>query len=144
MLEAISRIASSFFIFHLGVVRAVDDIFVNLSHMRKRALVDITGNVLDVNRYVAEWNATTALLHGSGQSPVSPFPERESPNSVAVGHPEMGHRVENPACELDLDTLARQGATPHTSADDRLKSIDRILDHAALAKARPLVPLAST
>ena len=40
--------------------------------------------------------------------------------------------------------MASQGATPHAPADDRLVSIDHILDHAALAIARPLVPLAST
>ncbi len=85
-----------------------------------------------------------ALLHGSGLSPRPPYPERESRHSAAVGHPEMGHCVEDRARELHLHPLARQGATPHASADDRLVSIDRVLDHAALAVAGPLVPLAST
>jgi len=31
-----------------------------------------------------------ALLHGSKLSSGSPFPERASPHSVAVGHPETG------------------------------------------------------
>jgi hypothetical protein len=48
-----------------------------------------------------------ALLHGSGLSPGSPFPERESPHSIAVGHAETGHRVENAARELYLHLLAR-------------------------------------
>jgi hypothetical protein len=37
----------------------------------------------------------------------SPVPDIESPHSVAGRHPEIGHRVENPACELDLRPLAR-------------------------------------
>ncbi len=56
---------------------------------------------------------TVALLHGSELSAGPPFPERASPHSVAVGHPEKGHRVENHARELHLHPLARQGATPH-------------------------------
>ncbi len=35
--------------------------------------------------------------------------------------------------ELHLHALARQGATPHASADDRLVSIGRVLDHGAPA-----------
>ena len=85
-----------------------------------------------------------ALLHGSELSPGSPVPKRESPHSVAVGHAEMGHGVENPARELHLHPLARQGTTSHESADDRLVPIDRVLDPAALAVAQSLVPLAST
>jgi hypothetical protein len=85
-----------------------------------------------------------ALLHGSELSAGPPFPESESSHSVAVGHPEMRHRVENPACELHLHPLACQGATAHAAADDRLVPMDRVLDHAALAETRPFVPLAST
>ncbi len=36
-----------------------------------------------------------ALLHDSGLSPGSPFPKRESLHSVAVGHAETGHPVED-------------------------------------------------
>ncbi len=84
------------------------------------------------------------MLHGSELSTGFPFLKRASPHSIAVGHPETGQHVENPAGELHLHPLAYKGATPHASADDRLVSIDRVLDHAALAVARPLVPLAST
>jgi hypothetical protein len=49
-----------------------------------------------------------ALLHGSGLSAGFPFPERASPHSVAVGQPETGHGVENPARELHLHPLTRQ------------------------------------
>jgi hypothetical protein len=45
---------------------------------------------------------------------------------------------------LHLHPLCVQGATPHASTDDRLVSIDCVLAHAALAVARPLVPLTST
>jgi len=85
-----------------------------------------------------------ALLHGSVLRLRPPVPKRESPHPVAVGHPETGHRVENPAHELDLHPLARKGATAHTPTDHRLVSIDRVLDHASLTEARSLVPLAST
>ncbi len=76
-----------------------------------------------------------ALLHGSELSPGSPFPKGESPHSVAVGHPETGHRVENPARELHFHPLSLEGATPHASADGPLVPVDRVLDHAALAVA---------
>ena len=48
-----------------------------------------------------------AFLHGSELSAGPPFPETESPHSVAVGHSETGHRVEHPARELHLHPLAR-------------------------------------
>ncbi len=67
-------------------------------------------------------------------------PIRGSRHSVAVGHPEAGHRVKNPARELHLHALAGPGATPHASADDRLVSIDRVLHHTAFAVARSFVP----
>ena len=57
-----------------------------------------------------------ALLHGSELSAGSPVPQRESPHSVAVGHPETGHRVENPARELRLHPLSLEGATPHANS----------------------------
>lgn len=47
-----------------------------------------------------------ALLHGSELSVGPPFPESESPHSVAVGHAGMAHRVENLARELDLHFLS--------------------------------------
>jgi hypothetical protein len=84
------------------------------------------------------------LLHGSGLRLRPPFPEIESPNSVAIGHPETGHRVEDPACELHLQLLAYQGAAAHASTDDCLVPVDRVLDHAALTETRPLMPLAAT
>ena len=38
---------------------------------------------------------------------------------------------------MHLHLLACQGATPHAPADDRLVPVDRVLDHAAVAVARP-------
>jgi hypothetical protein len=60
-----------------------------------------------------------ALLHGAKLSAGSPHPARRSLHSVsvAVGHPEAGHRVEDPARELHLDALASQGTTPHAYGD---------------------------
>ena len=81
-------------------------------------------------------------MHGSELRADPPSPERRSRHSVAVRHPETGHRIENPARQLHLSSLPREGSTSHTSTDDRLVSMDRVLDHTALAKARPLVPLA--
>jgi hypothetical protein len=57
-----------------------------------------------------------ALLHGSQLATGFAVPKRESPNSVAVGHPEFGHRVENVACESDLHPLAYQCAIVHAAA----------------------------
>jgi hypothetical protein len=59
-----------------------------------------------------------ALVHGSELRTDPPSPQRESRTSVTVGHPEQGLRVEDPACQLYLDSLALQGATPHALADD--------------------------
>jgi hypothetical protein len=50
-------------------------------------------------------------VHGSKATP-PPIPIRGSRHSVAVGHSEAGHRVQNPARELHLHALASQGATP--------------------------------
>jgi len=83
-------------------------------------------------------------VHGSELSPGFPFPERELPHSVAVGHTETGHRVENAARELHLRPLSLHCAAPHASANDRLVPEDGILDHGAHTVARPLAPLAST
>ena len=70
-------------------------------------------------------------------------PTEDRDPSVAAGHLEVGHRVQNPARELHLHALARQGATPHASVNDRLVSIDRVLDHAAPTAARSFGPLPS-
>jgi len=72
-----------------------------------------------------------ARSYGTGP----PSPERGSRHSVTVGHAETGHGVEDPAGELHLHPLPRQRATRHGSADDRLVSIDRVLDHGAPAIA---------
>ena len=64
-----------------------------------------------------------------------PSPERGSCHSVAVGHAETGHGIENPAGQLHLHALPYQRATRHGSADDRLVSIDRVFDHGAPAVA---------
>jgi hypothetical protein len=50
---------------------------------------------------------------------------------MAFRHPQKGHRIENFGRELHLDSLALEGATPHTSTDDRLVSVDGILHQAA-------------
>jgi hypothetical protein len=39
---------------------------------------------------------------------IPPFPLRKSPRTVAVGHPETGHRVQDLAGEADLDPLAHE------------------------------------
>ena len=65
----------------------------------------------------------------------TPSPEPGSRHSVAVRHPEVGHRVENLAREPYLNSLSSQGSTPHASTDDRLVSVHGILDHAAFAVA---------
>jgi hypothetical protein len=50
-------------------------------------------------------SVVTALLHGSELSTGFPFLKRGSPHSVAVGHPETEHRVEDPERELHLNPL---------------------------------------
>ncbi len=62
-------------------------------------------------------------------------PEQGSFHSVAVWHPEMSHRVEDPGRKLYLNSLAVEGPTSHTSTDDRLVSEDGILHQAARAVA---------
>ena len=47
------------------------------------------------------------LVHDSDLRTNPPSPERGSLHSVAVWHPKKGHRVEDPARELHLDSLAR-------------------------------------
>ena len=83
-------------------------------------------------------------MHGSEQRTDLPSPERRSRDSVAVRHPKASHRVENTARELHLHALALKGSTSHASADDRLVSVDSILDQAAPAVSGARVPLAST
>ncbi len=65
----------------------------------------------------------------------SPVPQRDSSNSVTVGHPELGHRVENLARQLYLHALPIEGPTSHTSTDGRLVSVHGILDQATLTVA---------
>ena len=81
------------------------------------------------------FGSAAALLHGSKKGTSPPSPDRRSLHSVAVRHPKTGHRVENPRRKLHLHALAGQRATPHASADDRLVSVDRVLDHGPLAVA---------
>ena len=77
-----------------------------------------------------------ALVHGSElrADPSSP-PGWGSRHSVAVGHPEPVHRVEDAAREPHLSTLPLEGSTSHASTDDRPVSIDGVLDQAAPAVA---------
>jgi hypothetical protein len=85
-----------------------------------------------------------ALLHDSEMRTDPPSPELGSGHSVAVRHPQQGHRVKDFARQLYLDSLAVKGSTPHTSTDDRFVSVHGVLDHAALSVARGRVPLASS
>ena len=62
-------------------------------------------------------------------------PERNSRHSIAVGHAEVGHRVENLARHLDLHALSIERPASHTSTDYRLVSEHCILDQAASAVA---------
>ena len=84
----------------------------------------------------------TALLHGSGSQTEPPSPERNSRHSIAVGHAEVGHRVENLARQLYLHALPIKGPTSHTGTGDRLVSVHGVLDQAAPAVTGRRVPLA--
>ena len=68
-----------------------------------------------------------ALLHGSDLGTDPPSPEQGSGHSVAVGHPQQGHRIEDLACHLRLNSLSIEGSTSHTSTDDGLVSVHGIL-----------------
>ncbi len=74
-------------------------------------------------------------MHDSALRAHSPYHERESRHSVAVGHAEAGHCIEDLARQLYLDSLSIEGSTSHTSTDDRLVSEDGILYQAAPAVA---------
>jgi hypothetical protein len=76
-----------------------------------------------------------ALLHGSGLRAEPLSPERDSRHSIAVGHAEVGHRVENLARQLHLHPLSTERPTSHTSTDDRLVSVHGVFHQAALAVA---------
>ena len=65
-----------------------------------------------------------------------PPPERGLRHSVAVGHPEMGHRVEDPAGEPHFHALADQRSTPHDLADDRPVPIGSVLGGARTSRRR--------
>jgi hypothetical protein len=104
----------------------------------RQALVLIQpATVLNWHRegYRRHWRRRSALVHGFEMRTDPPSPELGSCHSVAVGHAETGHRIEDFGRELHLDSLALEGATPHTSTDDRLVSVHSILDHAALTVA---------
>ncbi len=58
--------------------------------------------------------STTALVHDSELRTDPPFPERESPHSIAVRHPETRHPIEDRAGQLDLDSLSIEGSTSYT------------------------------
>ena len=79
-------------------------------------------------RAISDWGAQAALLHGSELGTDPPSPERESRHSVGVGYPEQGHRIEDLARRPYLDSLSVEGSTSHTSTDDRLVSVHRVLD----------------
>jgi hypothetical protein len=53
----------------------------------------------------------------------------------AVGHPETGHRVEDPASEADLDPLAPERSAPHALTQDGLVSGYGVLYQASPAVA---------
>ena len=74
-------------------------------------------------------------MHGSERRTDPPSPEPGLRDPVTVGHPELGHRVENLARQLYLHALPIEGPTSHTSTDDRLVSVHRILDQATLSVA---------
>ncbi len=85
--------------------------------------------------YEAGFQKRGALVHGSELRTDAPSPERGSRHSVAVGHTETGHRVEDLARQLHLDSLSSEGSTSHPSTDDRLVTVHGVLYHAALAVA---------
>ena len=60
-----------------------------------------------------------ALVHGSELRTDPPVPRAGSCHSIAVRHPETGHRVEDLARQLYLDSLSRGGSTSSPSTDDR-------------------------
>ena len=99
----------------------------------RRGLLAQTNGMLLVTDGGAAYIAAMALVHGSEMRADPPSPERRSSHSVAVGHAETGHRIENLARQLHLNSLSIEGSTSHASTDDRLVSIHGILDHAALA-----------
>ncbi len=76
-----------------------------------------------------------ALVHGSELRTDPASPERGSLRSVAVRHAETGHRVEDLARQLYLNSLSSEGSTSHRSTDDRLVTVHGVLHHAALAVA---------
>ena len=80
-------------------------------------------------------NIRAALVHGSESRADSPVPRAGSRHSVAVRHPETGHRVEDLARQLYLNSLSSEGSTSHPSTDDRLVTVHGVVHHAALAVA---------
>ncbi len=51
-----------------------------------------------------------ALVHGRELKTDLPSPLRKSHHTIAIGHPETGHCIEDPAGELDFDSLAVVGS----------------------------------
>ncbi len=84
---------------------------------------------------VAFGRSEAALLHGLEKGTEPPSPGPGLCYSVALGHPKLGHSVENFARQLYLDPVSVEGPTSHTSADDRLETVHGILDHASPAIA---------
>ena len=108
----------------LGDVWHLDEVFVKIGGERQylwRA-VDQAGDVI------------VALLHGPEKWTYPPSPEPGSLHSVAIRHPQKGHRIEDFARQLYLDSLALHGSTSQSSTDDGLVSVHGILDNGQLRK----------
>ena len=79
--------------------------------------------------------ATRGVVGSSGLGKYPPSPEPGLGHSVAVGHPRQGHRIEDLARQLHLDSLSVEGSTSHSSTDDRLVPVHGILHQASRAVA---------
>ena len=64
---------------------------------------------------MASLQTERALVHGSELRTVRSSSEMESRRSVAVGHPETSHRIEDPARKSHFHALAHQRATESQS-----------------------------
>ncbi len=72
---------------------------------------------------------------------IPPPPGPHSPHFDAVGHSEIGHRVEDLAGEPDLHPLASERSAPHPLTEDALVSEHGVLHQAPPAVTRTGVPL---
>ena len=61
-------------------------------------------------------------------------------NHLAVGHPEFGHPVQDPAADPGLDSLRCQPPWPHRRTEHLLVSVEERLNLGALAVARLPLP----